>query len=80
MASASSPDELPSTEIVSRIQHTPAGAPAWVERDGRGRLFVRCQGCTLYREVPGLAPALAALVNHLPTCPGTADPTDVDSA
>jgi len=77
VASTASPDELPSTEIVSRIQHTPAGAKAWVERDGRGRLFVRCQGCTLYRQIDGMAPALAALVTHLPTCP--ADATDVDT-
>jgi len=62
------PDRLPSTEIVSTIRNTPAGHQAWIERDGTGRLYVRC-GCGTYTAQPAMAPALSALVNH--TCKET---------
>lgn len=59
--------DLPSTEIVSRVLTTNAGQDAWVERDGQGRLYVRC-GCGKYQSRPAMAPALAALANHINDC------------
>jgi hypothetical protein len=59
------PDRLPSTEIVSQPRITPSGHRAWIERDGRGRLWLRCS-CGTYTRQPAMAPALSALVNH--TC------------
>jgi hypothetical protein len=59
-------NDLPSTEIVSEIFDTPAGQ-AWVERDGLGRLWVRC-GDHLYLPQHGMAPALGALVEHVQSC------------
>jgi hypothetical protein len=60
-------EQLPSTEIVSEVLRTAAGDDAWVERDGVGRLYVRCGG-GLYQRSPAMAPALASLVDHVASC------------
>jgi hypothetical protein len=57
------PDDLPGTEIVSRV-YTAGTGEAWVERDAKGRLYLRC-GCGTYKQQPAMAPALQALTDHV---------------
>lgn len=61
-----SADDMPSTEIVSRVRTTSAGHQAWIERDGLGRLWLRCE-CGTYTRQVAMAPALHSLVHHV--CP-----------
>jgi hypothetical protein len=58
----------PWREIVSDVVATRDGRQAWVEMDAAGHLSVRCTGCRLDEYRAGMAPALAALVDHAATC------------
>lgn len=63
-----SPEDLPSTEIVSERWSTAGGKQLWMERDGTGALYVRCHGCGLYERTPGMAPGFQRMVTHQPVC------------
>lgn len=55
-------------EIAGKVLRTKRGSEVYVARDLSGQLFRYCSGCNTHEFKLGMAPALAAVVEHAESC------------